>query len=107
MIRSTGFAASLSILGISVAILALPLACGSGDVVSGTGTVNAIMADEGKLNISHDPIPALDWPEMTMDFRLAETVELDGVEVGSEVTFQLRKAADGSYEIEALHSTKQ
>jgi Cu(I)/Ag(I) efflux system membrane fusion protein len=74
----------------------------AGEPISATGKVNAIMPAERKVNITHDPIPALGWPGMTMDFRLADSVSLEGVEAGSEVVFQLRKAADGAYEIEAL-----
>jgi Cu/Ag efflux protein CusF len=75
---------------------------GSGDTASGTGTVNAVMAAERKINISHDPIPELEWPEMTMDFRLADAVSLEGIEAGARVTFQLRKGENGVYEIESL-----
>jgi Cu/Ag efflux protein CusF len=75
----------------------------AGELISATGKVNAIMPAERKANITHDPIPALGWPGMTMDFRLADSASLEGVKVGSEVVFQLRKAADGAYEIEALN----
>ena len=93
------------------AILALLLttsvsAIASGGAVSGTGTVNAIMAAENKINITHGPIPTLGWSGMTMDFRLADAVTLEGIEVGSKVTFRLRKAADGMYEIESLSLSK-
>ncbi len=71
-------------------------------VVTGTGEINAIMAEDRKVNITHDPIPALGWPGMTMDFQLAESAELEGIEVGAKVTFQLRKGADGSFRIESL-----
>jgi Cu/Ag efflux protein CusF len=74
----------------------------SGGRVSATGKLNAIMASEGKVNITHDPIPALSWPGMTMDFRLADTASLEGIEAGAKVAFQLRKGPDGAYEIESV-----
>jgi len=74
----------------------------TGELVSATGTLNAIMASERKVNITHGPIPALGWPGMTMDFRLADTASLEGINVGANVAFQLRKGADGVYEIESL-----
>ena len=81
-------------------VIAMPAA--SGQSISATGKVNAIMASERKVNITHDPIPALDWPGMTMDFRLADSANLEGIKVGAKVEFQLRKASDGVYEIESL-----
>jgi Cu/Ag efflux protein CusF len=78
----------------------------SATVASGAGTVNAILIGEKKINITHGPIPALGWSGMTMDFRLADAVTLEGIEVGSKVTFRLRKAADGMYEIESLSLSK-
>ena len=91
---------------VALLVFAAAAACGQSEAVSGTGKVNAIMAEERTVNLSHDPIPALGWPEMTMDFRLAETATVEGIDVGDTVTFQLRKAADGSYEIESLSLSK-
>jgi len=82
------------------AMLATPAV--AGERISATGKVNAVMASERKVNITHGPIPALGWPGMTMDFRLADTASLKGIEAGSSVEFQLRKGADGVYEIESL-----
>jgi Cu/Ag efflux protein CusF len=99
--------ASLATLALSAAIFvfAAAAACAPSDVASGTGKVNAIMAAEGKVNVTHEPIPALDWPGMTMDFRLAETATLEGINVGDTITFRLRKGDDGVYEIESLSSS--
>jgi Cu/Ag efflux protein CusF len=71
-------------------------ASAAGDRVSATGKLNAIMTSERKVNITHGPIPALGWPGMTMDFRLADTASLEGIEVGAKVAFQLRKGSDGA-----------
>lgn len=90
-------AALLALLFASATVQAEPAA-----VVTGEGTINKIMAAERKVNVTHAPIPALEWPAMTMDFSLADSVSLDGIEAGDKVTFQLRKAASGSYVIESL-----
>ena len=74
----------------------------SSEAASGTGTVNAIMDAERRVNISHGPIPALGWPGMTMDFDLADSATTEGIKVGQRVAFRLRKRADGAYEIESL-----
>jgi Cu/Ag efflux protein CusF len=87
----------------TIAILpAAEEASAAGEPVVATGKLNAIMASDRKVNITHDPIPALGWPGMTMDFRLADTASLEGIEAGARVAFQLRKGSDGAYEIESL-----
>jgi Cu/Ag efflux protein CusF len=80
---------------------------GSDTPASGTGRINAVMAAERKVNITHEPIPALGWPGMTMDFRLSDTASLEGIEVGAKIIFRLRKAANGAYEIESLSLSKE
>ncbi|MFQ5416276.1 MAG: copper-binding protein [Myxococcota bacterium] len=86
----------------TAAVLGVSPAIASGDTFSGTGTVNSIASDERKVNITHGPIHALGWPGMTMDFQLAETASLEGVEPGAKITFELHKRSDGAYEIESL-----
>lgn len=71
--------------------------------VSGMGTVNEVFADSRKLNISHNPIEALGWPEMTMDFGLSENAVLEGVEAGATIHFTLLKDESGSYRIDSIH----
>jgi Cu(I)/Ag(I) efflux system protein CusF len=82
-------------------------ASASGERVSATGKLNAIMASDRKVNITHGPIPALGWPGMTMDFRLADTASLEGIEAGAKIAFKLRKASDGAYEIESLNPLEE
>lgn len=39
------------------------------------------------ITLAHGPVPALQWPAMTMTFALAEPVRLEGLRVGSQVEF--------------------
>ena len=71
---------------------------------TGTGTINSIDTDRRTVNISHQPIPALGWPAMTMDMAVAPSVDLEGVAPGSQVTFSLSRGADGVYVIESLEA---
>ena len=64
-------------------------------VVSATGVVRQVKPEAGKVKISHDPIPALDWPAMTMDFRVKDKTVLQGIGPGSKVRFELEKDAKG------------
>ncbi len=55
--------------------------------VVGVGTVNAVDAAARKINLTHDPIPAIGWPSMTMDMNLSDHVDPAELEVGAEVRF--------------------
>ncbi len=62
--------------------------------VEGRGEVKAVMADHGMLTLEHEPIEALGWPAMTMDFVTAKGVDLSGLEPGDRVAFTLKKDGD-------------
>lgn len=56
--------------------------------IEGTGVVQSIDAATNTVTLAHEAIPALNWPAMTMPFRMAADIEHD-VEVGAKVTFEL------------------
>jgi Cu/Ag efflux protein CusF len=62
--------------------------------VRSTGTVTAVNAAAGAITLSHDPIPAIQWPAMTMEFHAENPAILQGIAVGDHVTFELKSAAD-------------
>jgi len=73
--------------------------------VTGKGTIEAVKTAERKLNITHEPIPAIGWPTMTMDFRVGKDVDLGAVKSGDSIDFMLKKDnAAGDYVIETLSS---
>lgn len=64
-------------------------------------TVNSIA--DGNANVSHDPIPEIGWPAMTMDLALAPNAQMMGdVAAGDSVTLMLIKGDDGMYMIGAM-----
>jgi Cu(I)/Ag(I) efflux system protein CusF len=63
--------------------------------VSATGVVQQVKAEQGKVKIDHDPIPALGWPKMNMYFRVKDKAVLDGIGPGDKVRFELEKDAKG------------
>jgi membrane fusion protein, copper/silver efflux system len=69
----------------------------------GSGKVEAIGKDE--VTLSHEPMPALQWPAMTMGFKADPNVVPKDLKVGDAVSFELRKRADGSYEIASITKT--
>jgi Cu(I)/Ag(I) efflux system protein CusF len=64
----------------------------SGGLVSGKGVVLKVNRDNATVKINHEPIPALDWPRMTMPFRLKESALADQVKEGDSVEFFLEKS---------------
>lgn len=60
--------------------------------------VNSIA--DGTANVSHEPIPEIGWPAMTMDLALAPDAQMmDEVAAGDSVTLMLIKGDDGMYMI--------
>ena len=58
---------------------------------------------DGTVNVSHEPIPEIGWPAMTMDMPLLDSVEMTGeIAEGDTVIMMLIKGDDGMYAISAL-----
>jgi len=68
----------------------------------GTGTVNSVDAAAHKLNVSHGPIPTIGWPPMTMDFAVAPSVDLQGVQPGTRINFTIEQGDGGMYVIQSI-----
>jgi len=71
----------------------------------GTGKVEAI--GNGEVTLSHEPIPSLQWPAMTMGFKARADILPKDLKVGDAVSFELRQLADGSYEIARMSKAAQ
>lgn len=76
------------------------------DAVKAVGVINAIDADNHKVNISHEPIKAIGWPAMKMDMKVMKSIDLSNFKVGAAVDFKLAKGDDGIYMIVDLHHRK-
>ena len=68
----------------------------------GTGTVNSVDPAQHKVNVSHNPIPEIGWPAMTMDFPVAPAVDLRALKPGTRVNFTIEQGQGGMYEIRAI-----
>ncbi|MDS4027965.1 MAG: efflux RND transporter periplasmic adaptor subunit [Candidatus Contendobacter sp.] len=66
------------------------------------GLVNAVETGSRALNVTHAPIPELNWPTMTMDFPVADGVKLEQLKPDSKARFRIREGKDGRYEIDAI-----
>ncbi len=74
--------------------------------IEGKGVIREIMASEGRVKISHEPIPELNWPDMTMFFQLLPAVKLDNFKPEDKVEFELQQADDG-YVIKAMRKLEK
>jgi Cu(I)/Ag(I) efflux system periplasmic protein CusF len=63
--------------------------------ITATGAITAIDAKAGAVTLKHEPIPAVNWDAMTMQFT-ADPAILTGLAVGDAVTFELKSAAEKS-----------
>lgn len=72
------------------------MAAGKATSASATGTVESVNAHQRKIKLNHEPIPAINWPAMTMEFPTAQSVDFSKMAVGAKVRFTL-SGSNGSY----------
>jgi Cu(I)/Ag(I) efflux system periplasmic protein CusF len=71
----------------------------------GTAQVNTVDTEKHTINMTHDPIAALGWPKMKMEFSVEKSIDLSGFRAGDEVSFKLRDlGADGYVVVELRKS---
>jgi Cu/Ag efflux protein CusF len=68
----------------------------------GNGTVNSVDPVQHKVNLSHNPIPEIGWPAMTMEFPVKPSVDLNALKPGTRVNFTIEKGQGGMYEIQSI-----
>ena len=68
----------------------------------GNGKINSVDSEKHVLNMTHQPIEALNWPGMTMEFPVAKEVDLSSFKAGDAVAFTLKSGEDHQYWIASL-----
>ena len=63
--------------------------------VTGTAVVQAIDKAKGRIKLTHEPIAALNWPRLTLFFRLKDRALADQVKEGERVGFTLERQEAG------------
>jgi Cu(I)/Ag(I) efflux system membrane fusion protein len=71
-------------------------------VIKGIGVINSINTEARTVNINHEPIPALDWPAMTMDITVADDINLERVSQWEKIHFYMVKDDAGTYYIRRI-----
>ena len=91
---------------IAAALMAFVSTTYAADAATGKGTVNSVDMATASLNMSHEAIPAIKWPAMTMDFKVADKKVLTSIKAGEKVTFGLVKEPSAGYVISHIEPAK-
>lgn len=59
---------------------------------SGRGVVKSVDPATGSITLAHEPIKTLNWPAMTMGFKVKDKALLDKVKPGDKVQFSLTQS---------------
>jgi len=81
-----------------------PGAAPAGGLHKGRGTVTAVDAARGRVELDHEPIASIKWPQMKMGFVVRDKAQLAPLKEGDTVEFELREKPDpdGDYVIERI-----
>jgi Cu(I)/Ag(I) efflux system protein CusF len=71
----------------------------------GTGVLHRIDVPNNMVNLTHAPMPELNWPEMTMDLPTTRRVDLSTFNEGDKVEFMLKKGRDNRFRITEMKPT--
>ena len=66
-----------------------------------TGTITAVNPANHKITFDHGPIPAINWPAMSMEFAVASSVDLAKLKTGDKVDFTL-SGSGGTYTVQSI-----
>lgn len=72
-------------------------------VYRGEGSIEAIDFAHALITLAHGPITSLNWPSMTMDFRVTDPASLRSLEPGQKVSFEITEESAGEYVIIHIH----
>lgn len=61
---------------------------------STSGVVKKIDAAKGTITFAHEPIPALNWPAMTMNFAVQDKTLLSKTAAGKRATIEFRQQGE-------------
>jgi len=62
-------------------------------------TINSLMGNHRMMNATHQPIEVWDWPVMTMDFTVSDSINLTKLKQGMTLQIEIEKISDANYEI--------
>ena len=60
---------------------------GAGKVHKASGKVAKVDRAKGSVTIAHGPVASMNWPSMTMSFKVKDKAMLDKIKTGDQVDF--------------------
>lgn len=72
------------------------------NAVQVTATVHKVLAEQRMLNVTHGPIEAWGWPSMTMNFAVAEGVDLASLRSEQQVQLEVERRGPKQHVITAI-----
>lgn len=74
----------------------MPMAgAAQGEAHHASGTVKKLDLSKGMVTLAHGPVASLDWPAMTMGFKVKDKALFDKFAVGKQVEFDFVKEGAG------------
>lgn len=67
------------------------------------GSVNRVFADIRQISVNHTAVEQWQWPEMTMNFTVADSADFEALKPGQSLHFEVTKLGDAGFEITAIH----
>ncbi|AWL12310.1 Cation efflux system protein CusB [Saliniradius amylolyticus] len=67
------------------------------------GEVNSVDIQSRTANLDHGPADAWDWPAMTMDFAVGDSVDINALSQAKTLHFEVTKTDSGDYVMTAIH----
>ena len=71
------------------------------------GEIKSVTPESRVVSAYHDPIPDWQWPSMTMNFFVADSLDISQLQAGTELHMELGARDDGQYEIHSVHIMSQ
>ncbi|MCT8988086.1 efflux RND transporter periplasmic adaptor subunit [Shewanella phaeophyticola] len=68
--------------------------------------VNSLMAAHRMINVNHQAVSEWEWPQMTMDFIVDDSVDFSVFTVGAVLHIELEKTSDGLVKVVNIHNPK-
>ena len=75
-------------------------------LVRAFGVIKTVKSPEKIVTIEHDAIPEIGWPAMTMDFSIAQSVDLATLPTGKRVSFAMSAGEDRTFVIQSVEAVQ-
>lgn len=71
------------------------------------GEIKSVTLENRMVSAYHEPIPDWQWPSMTMNFFVVESVDISQLQAGTQLHMEVGMGVAGQYQISAVHIMSQ